>query len=80
MIWNIGAYLGKRLRLDNVKEFDNQGNNLPPYTFSYNKHNPVSFLPYRISTGRDHWGYYNGVDNNRTLLSNPQTETQARKM
>lgn len=69
--WPILGYQGLRLRLDSIAELDANGNRLPAYIFSYNKNNPVTNLPYRVSTGRDHWGYYNGVTTNQVLVADP---------
>ncbi|MDX5435788.1 MAG: DUF5977 domain-containing protein [Pontibacter sp.] len=62
-------YRLKRLRLDEMRECDAAGNCLPPYRFAYNKHNKTENdkLPSRITAGQDHWGYYNGRDDNSTL-------------
>lgn len=64
------GYINKRLRLDKVQEMTATGDTLPGYKFSYNKYNAVSRLPSLITTGRDHWGYYNGKDSNTTQFAN----------
>lgn len=51
-----------RLKLNSLKE---QGK--APYIFEYDDQYK---LPMRSSYARDHWGYYNGMDNNQTLLPN----------
>ena len=62
-------YLKKRLRLDEVKESDGNGNYLPAFRFSYNKYNKTlgNYLPNRLSLAQDAWGYYNGADGNVSL-------------
>lgn len=50
----------KRLKLNSVKEEGKQ-----PYIFSYNEE--VN-LPPKDSYARDYWGYYNGIDENATLI------------
>lgn len=69
--WPILGYQALRLRLDSIAELDANNNRLPAYIFSYNKNSPVLNLPYRVSTGRDHWGYYNGVTYNQVLVADP---------
>lgn len=64
--------LGKRLRLDSVKEIgytDNQiaVTNKPAYTFEYDMN---TVMPLKISFAKDFWGYYNGSATNNTLLPN----------
>lgn len=55
----------KRLRLDNIQEKScNSLNNNPPYIFTYFS----ELLPRRLSFGQDHWGFYNGVTNNGSLI------------
>ncbi|MDO7852969.1 RHS repeat domain-containing protein [Hymenobacter convexus] len=56
----LAALAGNWLRLDRVQE-GNGPVQLPPYTFAYDT---THLLPVRGSTGQDHWGYYNGEDNN----------------
>ncbi|MHC0446363.1 RHS repeat domain-containing protein [Flavobacterium sp. 3-218] len=58
-----------RLKLDNVQElfYDTASNSyskLPPYTFTYNS----TKLPAKTSPSIDHWGYYNGIDNDNVLI------------
>lgn len=59
------AQVNKRFFLSGVSMHSND-QQLPPmnYTFSYND---ISGLPYRLSYGQDHFGFYNGK-NNTTLL------------
>lgn len=58
--------LGKRLRLDSVKEFgySSAGDSIgkPPYKFYYDSSN---ILPLKTSFSQDYWGYYNGRNNLR---------------
>nr|WP_319570098.1 BACON domain-containing protein [uncultured Draconibacterium sp.] len=55
-----------RLSLKKIQELDKNGNKLPPYTFEYE--NSV-WLPDRLtSKAQDHWGYYNGEDENTSLI------------
>lgn len=65
---NVDA-LGKRLKLDAVKETGYDENEVadsskPNYLFEYNT---SVVMPKKISTAVDFWGYYNGV-NNSTFL------------
>ncbi|BAV07764.1 hypothetical protein FLA_3795 [Filimonas lacunae] len=66
----VASYLQKRLRLDELQEVGADGTTLPPYKFYYNKHNSVSQLPNKLSTGQDHWGFYNGQSSNKCLIGN----------
>ncbi len=49
-----------RLKLTSVQE-----EGVPSYKFRYNE---SIRIPHRLSSGQDHWGYYNGRDDNNTLL------------
>jgi hypothetical protein len=52
------------LRLDSLKEITcDQSISIPPYKFSYF----TGTMPRRLSFGIDHWGFYNGVANNKLL-------------
>ncbi|WP_170827460.1 RHS repeat domain-containing protein [Roseivirga sp. 4D4] len=52
----------RRLKLDQVQELDGGlVNSLPPYQFQYNMDYK---LPDRYSFAKDHWGFYNGQDQN----------------
>lgn len=54
-----------RLRLDSVKESSCDNSlKLPAYRFNYF----TEQVPRRLSFGLDHWGYYNGVTINQTLI------------
>ena len=63
---NTNHYLWKRLKLTSVKEI---GSNRLDYSFKYNEEVD---MPERDSKAIDHWGYYNGADDNTSLL--PVTE------
>ncbi|MBL7747095.1 MAG: hypothetical protein JNM19_06680, partial [Chitinophagaceae bacterium] len=55
----------KRLKLEKVQEFScDETSSVPPYLFNYH----TELVPRQISFGQDHWGYYNGVTNNTTLI------------
>ncbi len=66
---NQSAYLPymKRMFLDEVVVFDNSSQESYKYAFDYYNDNP---LPHRNSYAQDFWGYYNGANNNNTLLFN----------
>lgn len=54
-----------RLRLDSMQEMSCDNSiKTPPYRFSYF----TEFVPRRLMFGIDHWGFYNGVTNNQTLI------------
>jgi YD repeat-containing protein len=54
-----------RLKLESVQETACDGSvSVPPYTFSYFSET----VPRKLSFGVDHWGFYNGIDNNNTLI------------
>lgn len=69
----ISDYSFKRLRLDEVK-VQPLNSETYSYKFAYNKHNIVqgtngcSGFPPRMSHAMDHWGYYNGKDENVTSI------------
>ncbi|MBA4260193.1 MAG: hypothetical protein C0446_13595 [Chitinophaga sp.] len=52
--------ISSRLRLDSIKEGSNDNKYLPPFKFTYDN----TPLPCRLSNAQDHWGYYNGRNNN----------------
>ncbi len=55
----------KRLKLLSIQEASADGAIInPPYQFNYFS----EFVPRRISFGQDHWGFYNGVTGNTSLL------------
>jgi RHS repeat-associated protein len=56
-------YSTGRLTLKHVYEQDPNGVSLPPYSFTYN-----GTLPAITSRGQDHWGFFNGVLTNTTLI------------
>ncbi|MFN8250249.1 MAG: hypothetical protein U0V75_00100 [Ferruginibacter sp.] len=54
----------KRLKLLSVQEQSCNGSvTVPPYTFEYYS----EAVPRKLSFGKDHWGYINGVTNNTQL-------------
>lgn len=56
----------KRLKLSSIQESSCDASELkPPYSFSYYDEASV---PRRLSFGQDHWGFYNGVESNTTLI------------
>lgn len=68
-----GAHYQKYMRLDKVTEFNSQDEALPPYDLTY--HSSMPFFS-RQSKNTDHWGYYNGENNN--LLKAPSMIFQGR--
>lgn len=57
--------LGKRLKLDSVKEIgyndnETEDNSKPPFRFDYNVNH---IMPLKISFAKDFYGYYNGENN-----------------
>ena len=50
-----------RLLLNSITEFAANGDSKPPHVFTYNT---TRFLPARDSKSIDHWGFYNGKNNN----------------
>lgn len=55
----------KRLKLDQVQELSGDGlTQVPPYAFTYF----TEKVPRRLSFAQDHWGFYNGADNNTKLI------------
>ncbi len=71
----------RRLKLLSLKErsCDNSITDIPFYTFTYEGTNNTGtingvsvtrqFLPWRLSKAIDHWGYYNGADNNNYSIN-----------
>ena len=58
---NVGDF-NKRLRLDQIQEWNgDETESIPPYKFNYDQ---TQYLPSRYSFALDHWGYYNGQNNN----------------
>jgi len=54
-----------RLQLKEVYEVGFEGQRKPSYIFTYNETNS---LPAKGSFAKDHWGYYNGQNNNSILV------------
>jgi hypothetical protein len=66
---------GKKLKLNSIQEKSCDGISIVnnPHVFIYNG----DFLPYRLLKATDHWGYYNGANQNETLrISVPPTTIQ----
>ena len=62
-----------RLKLDRVTEKSCSGSIVkPPYEFTYDT---SQTMVRRYSLGRDHWGYYNGHDQQTSLLPNGMVST-----
>jgi|GEM_PF-6112819 len=59
-----GEPVEKRLMLDSIVEFGKNTINNPPYRFTYNQ----TPLPERDSKAQDHWGFYNGENDNISLI------------
>ena len=59
------AWKKKRLRLRSVRELDKNKVKTEPYIFSYDT---TQALPAINSFAQDHWGFYNGSDENQTLM------------
>ena len=54
-----------RLKLDSLQEVSCDNSiKIPPYKFSYF----TELVPRKLSFGIDHWGFYNGVTTNTTLI------------
>lgn len=66
---SVPSYYYKRLRLDEIQEIQNNVIN-KAFKFYYNKNNPYDRLviPARLSKAKDFYGYYNGHDENLSLL------------
>ena len=54
----------KRLKLDTIYERSSEMEVMPPYTFEYN----TTALPSRFSNAQDYWGFYNGMNDNESLV------------
>ncbi|TCC97718.1 hypothetical protein EZ444_07325 [Pedobacter hiemivivus] len=54
-----------RLKLDSLYVLDNVSNGVEKYRFEYHSDGNI---PSKRTSGRDHWGYYNGADNNQSLI------------
>ncbi len=60
------SYFNKRFYLSTITEISSTGTLLSPYVFEYNE---PQGLPSRFVYAQDHWGFYNGKDDNRNLIS-----------
>ena len=69
---DVPDYSFKRLRLDQIVLFGGETYKLGEYEFKYNKYNNVynNHFPPRLSRAVDHWGYYNGHNENTRLIPN----------
>ncbi|MCD0487944.1 DUF5977 domain-containing protein [Pedobacter sp. MC2016-14] len=70
-IYWYSEYLNWRMYLKSLTEYDaTETLSKPPYKFSYFDRdiNGKDKLPHRVSYAQDHWGYYNGQDNNASLI------------
>lgn len=68
-IYATGEVHDKRLRLEGIQEMDCTGAiAIPAFEFEYYG-NPDDnyFLPHRLSKAIDHWGFYNGADDNNAV-------------
>lgn len=54
-----------RLRLDSIQELSCDNTiKIPPYKFAYSE----GLVPRKLTFGIDHWGFYNGITSNTTLI------------
>ncbi|MEM9339159.1 MAG: PKD domain-containing protein [Bacteroidota bacterium] len=65
----------KRLKLEKVTETGANGIRSSPYVFEYNENTTI---PSVRSKGQDFWGFYNGKEDNSTLIPTLQIRTTAR--
>jgi len=63
---NTNNSTARRLKLDKIQKFSCSNNSIKenPYVFEYYG---SDFLPNLVTTGTDHWGYYNGETGNSVL-------------
>jgi len=71
--------ISKRLRLDEVRFYNNDDSSYYKYELEYNED---IILPHRLSKAQDYWGFYNGKENNTTLIpdmffSDPKDEANS---
>jgi RHS repeat-associated protein len=66
----------KRLLLNAVQEKScDNSSSIPAYTFQYDI--TGNYLPHKLTAGTDHWGNYNGAENNKNFLYNiPYTKLE----
>lgn len=62
---NFNLAYNTRLKLKSITEIGKDELRKPPHEFLYNE---TIQLPSRLSNGQDHWGYYNGKNNNQNLV------------
>jgi len=66
-VLNTEEYQKKRLKLDGVVETGQGYASLPPYLFEYISPSDKT-LPPKNSFAQDYWGFYNGADDNESLI------------
>lgn len=64
--------LRKRLKLTKLTRYDTNAAKGEEYSFTYNDSIP---LPLKTSFATDYWGYYNGQENNSTVMLNNAQHT-----
>jgi hypothetical protein len=71
-----GTSADKRLKLTSVVERSSDNSIIAkPYLFTYNEQaGTPTFLPNRLSSSVDHWGFYNGTANPHTGMNIPVTK------
>ncbi|ASZ14428.1 hypothetical protein [Chitinophaga sp. MD30] len=69
------SYIGERYYLNALDEFGADNAEKRTHTFSYlspgnlpKRNTPAGFLEGKTSNAQDHWGFYNGRDDNTSLL------------
>ncbi|UGU18148.1 hypothetical protein LS482_09735 [Sinomicrobium kalidii] len=63
--YNAESYVKKWMLLDKLERISNDNTDKQVHSFSYNEAN---FPACRRSAGQDYWGYYNGHDENSSLI------------
>lgn len=67
---NLVGYANYRMYLKSVQELATDlSSTVPPHVFTYHGRNQFNkdLLPSKLSADQDHWGYYNGANNNDLL-------------
>ncbi|WP_046758565.1 hypothetical protein [Kordia jejudonensis] len=66
---NVSSFINKRLKLDKVvfKGMHGGYNAADDYSYRFD-YNTAVMLPHKRSQAQDHWGYYNGADDNNSLI------------